>query len=241
MATSLSLAVGLLTTALSLLTFVQQHPELPQSSRDNAQQMAQSAIAQATSIISNPTANTATTSNEAAELELKLDKISKTSNSAQISWITNFPASSKIEVTKKPAASNTSTSQFLPSANGVSTKGLVSVVGLEENTEYQYSIEATVSSGLVKLEGNFMTEKSAETIAQEASAVIENQKAKRRAVIYAEIEKIGCKQMGCSISLDALQRFNTLNKEYYELGGASIFGCSFDVRGGKAVCTGIGG
>ena len=40
--------VGLLTAVLSLLGFVQQHPELPQASRDQAQQIAQQAITQAT-------------------------------------------------------------------------------------------------------------------------------------------------------------------------------------------------
>lgn len=43
MTISLSLAVGLLTTALSLLTFVQQRPELPQSFRDTVQQMTETA------------------------------------------------------------------------------------------------------------------------------------------------------------------------------------------------------
>ncbi len=43
-----SFVVGILTTALSLLGFVQQHPELPQASKDQAQQVAQQAITQAT-------------------------------------------------------------------------------------------------------------------------------------------------------------------------------------------------
>lgn len=47
-----SFVVGLLTAALSLLGFVQQHPELPQASRDQAQQIAQQAITQATQALS---------------------------------------------------------------------------------------------------------------------------------------------------------------------------------------------
>ena len=43
-----SFVVGLLTAALSLLGFVQQHPELPQASKDQAQQIAQQAITTAT-------------------------------------------------------------------------------------------------------------------------------------------------------------------------------------------------
>ena len=42
---SLSLVIGLLTSALSILGFVQQHPELPQSSRFEAQQTVQKTIA----------------------------------------------------------------------------------------------------------------------------------------------------------------------------------------------------
>lgn len=48
-----SFVVGLLTAALSLLGFVQQHPELPQASRDQAQQIAQQAITQATQALTN--------------------------------------------------------------------------------------------------------------------------------------------------------------------------------------------
>jgi hypothetical protein len=50
-----SFVVGLLTAALSLLGFVQQHPELPPASRDQAQQIAQQAITQATqALATNP-------------------------------------------------------------------------------------------------------------------------------------------------------------------------------------------
>ena len=58
-----SFVVGLLTAALSLLGFVQQHPELPQTSRDQAQQVAQQAITQATNALNNaPTQTTTNTS-----------------------------------------------------------------------------------------------------------------------------------------------------------------------------------
>ena len=53
MESALSFVVGLLTAALSLLGFVQQHPELPQSSRDQAQQVAQQAITQAKNALTN--------------------------------------------------------------------------------------------------------------------------------------------------------------------------------------------
>ncbi len=58
-----SFAVGLLTAALSLLGYVQKHPELPQASRDQAQQVAQQAITQATQALANAQN---TTSNQAA-------------------------------------------------------------------------------------------------------------------------------------------------------------------------------
>jgi|SRR5208337_495515 len=48
---SLASAVVLLQTALSLLTLVNANPSLPQSMRDNAQQVAQQAIAQANAAI----------------------------------------------------------------------------------------------------------------------------------------------------------------------------------------------
>jgi hypothetical protein len=48
---SLASAVVLLQTALSLLTLVNANPSLPQSMRDDAQQVAQQAIAQATTAI----------------------------------------------------------------------------------------------------------------------------------------------------------------------------------------------
>jgi len=46
-----SFVIGLLTAALSLLGFVQQHPELPPASRDQANQIAQQAITQATNAL----------------------------------------------------------------------------------------------------------------------------------------------------------------------------------------------
>lgn len=46
--------IGLLQAALALIGFVQQHPELPQASRDQAQQVAQQAITQATKVLQPP-------------------------------------------------------------------------------------------------------------------------------------------------------------------------------------------
>ena len=57
MSSVLAFAVGLLQSALALLGFVQAHPELPQSSRDQAQVIARQAITQATNALS---ANSAT-------------------------------------------------------------------------------------------------------------------------------------------------------------------------------------
>lgn len=51
--TTFSFAIGLLTAALSLMGFVQQHPELPQASRDQAQQVAQEAVTQANQTLIN--------------------------------------------------------------------------------------------------------------------------------------------------------------------------------------------
>jgi hypothetical protein len=55
MNTGFGFVIGLLQAALSLLGFVQQHSELPQSSRDQAQQVAQQAITQATQTLSSNT------------------------------------------------------------------------------------------------------------------------------------------------------------------------------------------
>jgi hypothetical protein len=241
MTTSLSLAVTLLTTALSLLTMVQQNPDLPQDSKDNARQMAETAIAQATNIISTSNTDVSSSSDTYTELELSLIEISKTPNSAQISWETNFPVDSKIVVTEVPVSDNLDTSQYLPSANGVSTQGIVSIVGLKENTQYHYAIEATMNGDIVVIEGEFTTDKSAELIAQEALAIENQAKSERIAEIQEELNEIDCKQMGCFISVESLERFNALNKELSELGG-SHFGCSFAIKGGgRARCEGIGG
>ncbi len=55
-------AVGLLQAALVLLGFVQQHPELPQTSRDQAQQVAQQAITQATQALTSTQSSAVTQS-----------------------------------------------------------------------------------------------------------------------------------------------------------------------------------
>ncbi len=52
MQTSLAFIIGLLQSALSLLGFVQQHPELPQATRDQAQVVVQQAVGQATQMLS---------------------------------------------------------------------------------------------------------------------------------------------------------------------------------------------
>jgi hypothetical protein len=57
-----SFVLGLLTAALSLLGFVQQHPELPLESRNQAQQIAQQAITQATQTLTNTSSNGSTQS-----------------------------------------------------------------------------------------------------------------------------------------------------------------------------------
>ena len=104
---------------------------------------------------------------EEVDIEINLGVITKTSTTAQISWTTNVSASSKVTITKVPVKSNSSTSQHLPSANGISNQGLVSIVGLEQNTEYHYLIEATADGSMAEKEGTFTTEKSAEQIAKE--------------------------------------------------------------------------
>lgn len=50
-----SFAIGLLTTAMSLLGFVQQHPELPQETREQVQQVAQQAVTEATKAVNEAT------------------------------------------------------------------------------------------------------------------------------------------------------------------------------------------
>lgn len=61
MATSISLIVSLLTAAVSLLTFVQQNPNLPPAARDNAREMAENAIKQATTMLAESSASTTAT------------------------------------------------------------------------------------------------------------------------------------------------------------------------------------
>src|SRR3989344_3109187 len=57
----LGFVVGLLQSALSLLGFVQTHPDLPQASKDQANQVAQQAITQATTLLkTNPPPQTVT-------------------------------------------------------------------------------------------------------------------------------------------------------------------------------------
>ncbi len=180
MTASLSLIVGLLTTAMSLLTLVQQNPELPQAQRDYARQTAEAAITQATNLMANQNVSTigktASTTPEVVEevekveVEISLGAITKATTTAQISWTTNVQTSSKVTVTKVPVKSNLSTAQYLPSANGISKKGLVSIVGLEQNTEYHYLIESTVDGETVEKEGTFVTQKSEEQIAKEVEA-----------------------------------------------------------------------
>ena len=62
---SLASVVVLLQTALSLLVLVNSNPSLPQSMRDNAQQVAQQAIAQATAVIA---ANNAPQTNQTSNV-----------------------------------------------------------------------------------------------------------------------------------------------------------------------------
>lgn len=67
-----SFVAGLLTAALSLLGFVQQHPELPQTSKDQAQQIAQQAIQQATHTLTSANQN-ATTATKPASIVVDVD------------------------------------------------------------------------------------------------------------------------------------------------------------------------
>ncbi len=179
MTTSLSFIVGLLTTVISLLTFTQQHPELPQAQRDYMRQIAETAIIQATNTLIDQnqkifaTNNTSIATNETStsvgdkEFKIQLNKITKTSTTAQISWTLSAPASSRVTINKASAKLDPKTAQYLPSANGVSTQGLVSVIGLDPSTKYYYSIESTFDNKTIKEDGTFITEKSAQQILQE--------------------------------------------------------------------------
>ena len=113
-----------------------------------------------------PTVATITPDKVFSIVVIKLGNIIVTQNSAQISWVINVPVASKITITKMPTESNANTAQYLPSANGISIKGIASIVGLEQNTEYAYTIEAGTDNP-IKLDGKFTTEKSAEQISRE--------------------------------------------------------------------------
>jgi hypothetical protein len=177
MTASLTTIVGLLSSALALLNLIHSHPELPQTTRDQFQQTAQNAVTQAVSLLATnnatttlkvtPSATSSTSTNQ--KITLTKGKIDVTENSAHITWTTSIPANSKITITKSPANLNATTSQYLPSANGLSTNGLVSVTGLVQNTQYDYVIETTSLAPTIKLAGSFTTAKSAEQIAKEAA------------------------------------------------------------------------
>ena len=68
MNSAFAFAVGLLHAALALLGFVQLHPELPQASRDQAQQVAQQAMTQATQVLTNASSTAPAAQIEASSL-----------------------------------------------------------------------------------------------------------------------------------------------------------------------------
>lgn len=67
----LGFVVGLLGAALSLLGFVQQHPELPQSARDQAEEIASQAIALATNALGSSSQNQASIIYDVSDLGVK--------------------------------------------------------------------------------------------------------------------------------------------------------------------------
>ena len=81
-----SFVVGLLTAALSLLGFVQQHPELPQASRDQANQIAQQAITQATQALNSTPKNTSSTGNTTSNNNTAAPTITLLSPSGGDTW-----------------------------------------------------------------------------------------------------------------------------------------------------------
>lgn len=88
-----SFVVGLLTAAMSLLGFVQQHPELPQSSRDQAQQIAQQAIMQATNALNTaPTQTTQTQNITSTPLTTTTQTGTKTYTNSQYGFSFQYPS-----------------------------------------------------------------------------------------------------------------------------------------------------
>src|SRR3989344_2842984 len=81
-----SFVVGLLTAVLSLLGFVQQHPELPTESRIQAQQVAQQAITQATHVITK-------------QNSIQIQPPSQVTGSAQATTSPPEPAKAEIDIT----------------------------------------------------------------------------------------------------------------------------------------------
>lgn len=113
--------------------------------------------------------NTNTNSiSESTGLTISLSKVEEDSNSVQISWITSIPATSKVIISKSQISNTNKIGQReVPSINGTSTKGLVKVDKLEQNTKYYFLIKSTDHDSYVELGGSFTTEKSAEQIAKE--------------------------------------------------------------------------
>jgi hypothetical protein len=84
MNTIFSFVTGLLIAESSLLCFVQNHPELPQASRDQAQQIAQQAITQATQAINTASTQTQPPVSNNKSGSATISKSSLTSNSSTL-------------------------------------------------------------------------------------------------------------------------------------------------------------
>lgn len=229
MTTTLSLAATLLSTALSLLSFIQQHPELPPSSRESAQQAAEVALERAKQLLADTSSDTHSSiskTSSPSKFSVRLGEISTKSTSVKITWSTTVPASAKVIVKEAYAEDDTLAKRLVFSK--LSAKGVAGVTGLKPNTKYQYVIEVNSSDETKKVSGTFTTKTES---GLDKSARLEE--------IRKELERIDC-GMHCSISLIEFEKFNALSKEYRELGG-SYFGCGYEKIGAQGVCTGYGG
>ena len=155
---SLASIVLMLQTALSLLVLVNSNPSLPQSMRDNAQQVAQQAIAQATDALKQNATGGGLAVDVASQAEvppninITVGNISTTPSTAHIEWNTSILTDSKIFY-----HTSTGTSQVVSSGSGRSTHHIADISNLTAATRYFYTIEAIAGQQDQKISGSFST------------------------------------------------------------------------------------
>lgn len=92
-----------------------------------------------------------TTTKENPLIEITLLNIAPSTSGGKIEWQTNIPTKSQLFILQ-----NNSSDVFL-SQSGISTRHLVSIETLKEDTNYQFEIEAIANQNFIKKSGSFKT------------------------------------------------------------------------------------